>query len=64
VAFAYLGKGVGDNWDSWQEKLHYIDYAIVAAIVGGVVYLLWRRRRRGSGDAEPSAAAPAADSLQ
>jgi membrane protein DedA with SNARE-associated domain len=64
VAFAYMGKGVGDQWDSWQEKLHYADYAIVATIIAGVIYLLWRRRRGGSGEAEPSAAAPAADSLQ
>jgi membrane protein DedA with SNARE-associated domain len=63
VAFAYLGKGVGDQWDSWQEKLHYVDYAILAAILAGVLYLLWRRRRGGSADGEPSAT-PAADSLQ
>jgi membrane protein DedA with SNARE-associated domain len=52
IAFAYLGKGVGDNWDSWQEKLHYIDYAILAAIVLGVIYLVVRRRRGGTPDAE------------
>ena len=47
IAFAYMGKGVGDQWDSWQEKLHYVDYAILAAILGSVLYLLWRRRRGG-----------------
>jgi len=52
VAFAYMGKGVGDQWDSWQEKLHYVDYAILAAIVLGVVYLVMRRRRGGRPDAE------------
>jgi membrane protein DedA with SNARE-associated domain len=60
VAFAYMGKGVGDQWDSWQEKLHYVDYAILAAILGTVLYLLWRRRRGGRPDAEP-AGKPAAD---
>jgi membrane protein DedA with SNARE-associated domain len=59
VAFAYMGKGVGDQWDSWQEKLHYVDYVILAAILGSVLYLLWRRRRGRRPDAgapgEPAA---------
>jgi membrane protein DedA with SNARE-associated domain len=59
IAFAYMGKGVGDQWDSWQEKLHYVDYAILAAILGSVLYLLWRRRRGGRPDA--GATEPAAD---
>jgi membrane protein DedA with SNARE-associated domain len=59
IAFAYMGKGVGDQWDSWQEKLHYVDYVILAAILGSVVYLLWRRRRRGRPDASaPGEPAP------
>jgi membrane protein DedA with SNARE-associated domain len=52
IAFAVLGKQVGDNWDDWQAKLHYVDYAIVAGIVVGVVYLLVRRRRGGGPKAE------------
>jgi membrane protein DedA with SNARE-associated domain len=47
IGFAYLGKAVGDNWDNVQEKLHYIDYAIVLAIAAGVVYLVVHRRRSG-----------------
>src|SRR5215210_3892363 len=47
LGFAIAGQAVGDNWDDLQEKLHYVDYAIVAAILGGIVYLLIRRRRSG-----------------
>src|SRR3954451_19047664 len=36
LGFAIAGREVGDNWDNLQEKLHYLDYAIVAAIVAGV----------------------------
>src|SRR2546422_1540269 len=32
IGFALIGKQVGDNWDTWQEKLHYLDYAILATI--------------------------------
>lgn len=46
IGFAILGKQVGDNWDNLQKKLHYVDYAIVAAIVVGIAYLIIRRRRR------------------
>jgi membrane protein DedA with SNARE-associated domain len=47
LGFALLGKQVGDNWDNLQQKLHYVDYAIVLAILAGIVYLIVRRRRNG-----------------
>ena len=46
LAFALLGKAVGSHWDDWQARLHYIDYAIAAAIVAWIVYVIVRRRRR------------------
>jgi len=49
LAFGLMGEAVGDRWDEWQESLHYADYAILAGIVGGIVYLLWRRRRNKMG---------------
>jgi membrane protein DedA with SNARE-associated domain len=55
IAFAVIGKQVGDNWDNWQKKLHYVDYAIVAGIVIGIAYLLLRRRRGGGPEAEQAA---------
>jgi len=49
LGFALVGNEVGDRWDEWQQSLHYADYAILAGIVGGIVYLLWRRRRNKMG---------------
>jgi membrane protein DedA with SNARE-associated domain len=40
------GKGAGDNWEKWKNSLHYVDYAVAAAIVVGIIYLVIRRRRR------------------
>jgi membrane protein DedA with SNARE-associated domain len=42
----FIGKQAGDNWESWKDNLHYADYAVAAAIVIGVLYLLIRARRR------------------
>ena len=46
-----IGREVGDNWEQWKNHLHYVDYAVVVAIIAGIVYLLLRRRR-----GEPTAA--------
>src|SRR5919201_3281753 len=54
LAFALLGKQVGDNWKTWQEHLHYVDYAIAAAIVAGIAYLIVRRWRRPGRRSEPT----------
>jgi membrane protein DedA with SNARE-associated domain len=45
LGFAVAGKQLGDRWDDWQERLHYFDYVVLAAIVAAIVYLLVRRRR-------------------
>jgi membrane protein DedA with SNARE-associated domain len=45
LALAIIGREVGARWDQWKNHLHYVDYAVVAAIVIAVVYLLVRRRR-------------------
>jgi hypothetical protein len=42
---------VGDRWEQWKDSLHYVDYAVAAAIVIGVIYLVVRSRRRRSGTA-------------
>jgi membrane protein DedA with SNARE-associated domain len=52
----FIGKQAGDNWENWKDSLHYVDYAVLAAIVIGVVYLIVRaRRRRGAAPAAESA---------
>lgn len=52
---ALVGRAVGDNWEEWREHLHYLDYAVLAAVVALVVYFVVKRRRgaaTGAGAAE------------
>jgi membrane protein DedA with SNARE-associated domain len=53
-----IGREAGDNWDKWKDNLHYVDYAVIAAVVIAVAYLVVRARRRGKtgGDAAPESA--------
>ena len=44
LMLTFIGKQAGSRWDDWKDSLHYVDYAVAAAIVIGVVYLLIRRR--------------------
>lgn len=48
-----VGQEVGPRWQSWRDKLHYLDYAVLAAIVLLIGYWLIRRRnqRRTTTDA-------------
>jgi membrane protein DedA with SNARE-associated domain len=58
LALGFLGKQVGSHWDDWKDRLHYLDYAVLAAIVALIVYAIWRRRReraRPVGDTEEQA---------
>jgi membrane protein DedA with SNARE-associated domain len=45
VALAIAGHAVGGNWTSVRKYFEYVDYAIVALIVVGLVYAIVRRRR-------------------
>ena len=52
----------GVNWTSWRDSLHYVDYAVAALIVVGIVYLVVKRLRGGrGGDAAVGPVEPAAD---
>ena len=55
----YIGKQAGDNWEDWRSSLHYVDYAIAALIVIGIIYLLIRRRRGGGSDTASEGSDPA-----
>jgi membrane protein DedA with SNARE-associated domain len=55
LLLTFIGQQAGDHWVKWKDSLHYVDYAVVAAVVIGVAYLLIRRRRRGAGTATKSA---------
>jgi membrane protein DedA with SNARE-associated domain len=58
---AFIGKQVGANWTKWKDSLHYVDYAVVALVVVGIVYLVVRSRRdRHARPAEAAADAPGA----
>ena len=52
-----IGKSVGHNWEEWRGHLHYLDYAVVVAVLIGIAYyFLVRRRGGGSGGPEPEGA--------
>ena len=38
LMLTFIGKQAGDNWEEWKDNLHYVDYAVAAAIVVGVVW--------------------------
>jgi membrane protein DedA with SNARE-associated domain len=45
-ALTFVGKQAGANWTDWKNSLHYVDYAVVALVVIGIVWLFIRARRR------------------
>jgi membrane protein DedA with SNARE-associated domain len=51
LALGLLGREVGSRWDDWKDRLHYLDYAVLVAIVALIAYTLIRRRR---GRVEPA----------
>jgi membrane protein DedA with SNARE-associated domain len=53
LMLTWIGKAAGDNWEKWKDKLHYVDYAVLAAIILGLIWLFVRWRRNSSG--EPAA---------
>ncbi len=42
LALAYAGKLMGDNWVAVRQVLHNFDYPILAVLLGGVAYYLYR----------------------
>jgi membrane protein DedA with SNARE-associated domain len=45
LMLTFIGKQAGDNWEDWKDSLHYVDYAVGAAIVVSLAYLFLRSRR-------------------
>jgi membrane protein DedA with SNARE-associated domain len=45
LMLTWIGFAAGERWEQWKDSLHYVDYAVAAAIVIGVIYLLVRNRR-------------------
>lgn len=54
LGLALAGEAVGSDWTKIRTGFEYVDYAILALIVAGIVWSLWRRRGR-----QPSVAAAA-----
>jgi membrane protein DedA with SNARE-associated domain len=57
-ALAFIGRQVGARWESWKDSLHYVDYAVVALVVVGIVVLVVRNRRDRKRPREAAADAP------
>jgi membrane protein DedA with SNARE-associated domain len=55
---AFIGRQVGARWESWKDSLHYVDYAVVALVVVGIVVLVVRNRRDRKRPREAAADAP------
>jgi membrane protein DedA with SNARE-associated domain len=51
TALAVAGRALGSRWETLQHGLHYVDYAIVLALVAGAAWWLWRRRAGAAGSA-------------
>jgi len=45
LMLTFIGQQAGSRWDEWKDSLHYLDYAVAATIVIGIVYLIVRHRR-------------------
>src|SRR3954468_3113778 len=50
LLLTFIGQQAGSHWKDWRDSLHYVDYAVLALIVVGIVYLVVRNRRRRRGE--------------
>ena len=46
VGLAFAGHALGSDWESVRKGFEYVDYVVLALILGGVVYWIARRRRQ------------------
>jgi membrane protein DedA with SNARE-associated domain len=61
ILLTWIGVEAGDNWETIERQLKWLDYIVVAAIVGVIVWLVVRRLRRGSGEDGAPEGAPHGD---
>lgn len=45
LGLAGIGWALGSSWDTFHHDFRWVEYLVVAAIVVGLGYLVWRRRR-------------------
>ena len=58
-ALAGTGYAIGTNWEHFHDSFRFLDYAIVAAIVGGVAFVAYRARKRHNRESSGKATATA-----
>jgi membrane protein DedA with SNARE-associated domain len=61
----FIGKQAGDNWETWKDNLHYVDYVVVAAIAAAIVYFVvrWRRGKRDGAPTSSASGEPGTESV-
>ena len=51
---AGVGWALGSQWEEFHHAFHYVDYAVLALLIAGAVWLGWKYvRRRGKPATEP-----------
>ena len=45
---AAIGWALGSNWDTFHHDFRWVEYLVVAGVVGLAAYWLFRRRRPGT----------------
>jgi membrane protein DedA with SNARE-associated domain len=51
LLLGFIGEQVGASWQDWRARFQYVDYAVVAAVVLALAYLVVRRRTARGADA-------------
>jgi membrane protein DedA with SNARE-associated domain len=48
LLLVWMGDTAGTNWKSWEDKIHLLDYPVIALLVAAATWWLLRRRRRAA----------------
>jgi membrane protein DedA with SNARE-associated domain len=61
IALAYAGHALGSDWTSVRKGFQYVDYAVLALLVIGIVYAVVRWRKGGAPGPDPGETAAGPD---